>query len=311
MSEDSSVNAKHRMLELFSELDEEEIDNIEQWICNHSYRKDLERIKALQNTEKTLIKIGNSIKKIVPFEAELPSETIKPPTIGDQADCNKINTCHVDEFLYDDDAVDKLVKKGKLKKHYCTDCNSRNIQELIYISHSMSCKALQYIFKVLLPSDLEEKQILDVGSRLGAVLYGAYYFSNAGTIVGIEMNEECCDVQKRIIEQYTMDVNRIRVVHSDVMERSDLVANSDIIVINILEFFVDNEKHKEMWHFFKKYIKKGSYLVCNRSMTDTLVNLDIFEEFMDWLSVCKPNQLENEIFFDVEDYSELYLYTVN
>lgn len=36
----------------------------------------------------------------------------------------------------------------------------------------MSCQALQYIFKVLLPSDLEEKQILDVGSRLGAVLYG-------------------------------------------------------------------------------------------------------------------------------------------
>lgn len=55
-------------------------------------------------------------------------------------------------------------------------------QELIYISHSMSCQALQYIFKVLLPSDLEEKQILDVGSRLGAVLYGVstnttYYYS--------------------------------------------------------------------------------------------------------------------------------------
>lgn len=45
-------------------------------------------------------------------------------------------------------------------------------QELIYISHSMSRQALQFIFKVLLPSDLEEKQVLDVGSRFGAVLYG-------------------------------------------------------------------------------------------------------------------------------------------
>lgn len=45
-------------------------------------------------------------------------------------------------------------------------------QDLIYISHSMSREQLQYIFKVVLPSDLEEKQILDVGSRLGAVLYG-------------------------------------------------------------------------------------------------------------------------------------------
>ncbi|KAJ8719590.1 hypothetical protein PYW08_011765 [Mythimna loreyi] len=311
MSEDSLVNAKHRMLELFSGMDEAEIETIEQWICDQSYRKDLDQIKALKSTEKTLIKIGNSIKKIIPFEAEMPSETIKPPTVGDQADCSNINSSHVDEFLYDDDEVDDLIKKGKLKKHYCTNCHSRNIKDLIFISHSMSRQALQYIFKVLLPSDLEEKQILDVGSRLGAVLYGAYYFSNAGTIIGIEMNKECCDVQNRIIEQYTMDSNRIRVVHSDVLERSDLIANSDIIVINILEFFVDNEKHKEMWHFFKKYIKKGSYLVCNRNMTDTLVNLDIFEEFMNWLSICKPNQLENEIFFDMEDYNDLYLYTVN
>lgn len=132
-----------------------------------------------------------------------------------------------------------------------------------------------------------------------------------GTIIGVEMNQECCDVQRRIIEQHSMDTNRIRVVHSDVMERSDLVTNSNIIVINILEFFVDNEKHKEMWYFFRKYIKKGSYLVCNRSMTDTFVNLDIFEEFMNWLSVCKPHQIENEILFDIEDYNDLYLYTVN
>ncbi|KAH9642205.1 hypothetical protein HF086_005535 [Spodoptera exigua] len=224
MSEESVVNVKHRMLELFSEMDEADIETIEQWICQQSYRRDLDRLKALKSSQKTLVKIANSIKKIVPFEAEMPSEIIKPPTVGDQADCNETNTCHVDEFLYDDNEVDKLVKKGKLKKYYCTNCNHRDVKELIYISHSMSCQALQYIFKVLLPSDLEEKQILDVGSRLGAVLYGAYYLSNAGTIIGVEMNEECCDIQRRMIEQYTMDTNRIRVVHSDVMERSDLKA---------------------------------------------------------------------------------------
>lgn len=46
------------------------------------------------------------------------------------------------------------------------------LQDLIYISHSMSRQVLQYIFNVLLPKDLEDKQLLDVGSRLGAVLYG-------------------------------------------------------------------------------------------------------------------------------------------
>lgn len=311
MSEDSVVTTKQRMLELFSELDEDEIDTIEHWISSLAYRKDLEKKKSLQRSEKTLIAISNSIKKVVPVEAEMPSETISPPTVGDQADCNRKNTCHVDAFLYDENEVDNLVKKGKLKRYYCTDCSSRNVQDLIYISHSMSRQQIQYIFKVLLPSDLEDKQILDVGSRLGAVLYGAYYFSNAGTIVGVEMNEECFQVQQRIIEQFSMDSNRIRVVHSDVMERSDLIINSDIIIINVLDFFVDNEKHKEMWKFFRKYIKKGTYLICNRSMEDTLNNLDIFEESMNWLSICRLNQLENEIFFDMDDCSELFLYTVN
>ncbi|CAB3244312.1 unnamed protein product [Arctia plantaginis] len=311
MTDDSVLNTKCRLLELFSELDVGELDTIEQWISSLSYKKDLERKKSLLRSEKILIQIGNTIKKIVPLEAEMPSETISPPTVSDQADCNKTNTCHVDEFLYDEDEVENLVKSGKLKRRYCLDCSSRNVQDLTYISHSMSREQLQYIFKVLLPSDLEEKQIMDVGSRLGAVLYGAYHFSNAGTIVGIEMNKDWCDVQQSIIEQYTMDSNRIKVVHSDVLDRSDVVANSDIIIINVLDFFVDSEKQKEIWHFFKKHIRKGTYLVSNRSMSDTLDYLDMAEELMDWYRICKPNQIENEVLFDVENCSELFLYTVN
>ncbi|XP_028171339.1 uncharacterized protein LOC135077916 [Ostrinia nubilalis] len=311
MSEDSVVSTKFRVLELFAELNDFELDSIEQWICSRSYKKELETKKLMQISERCLVKIGETIKEIVPFEAEMPSETIIPPTVGDQADCNTVNTCHVDEFLYDQDEVVDLVKVGKLKKHYCLDCNSRNVQELTLISHSMSRQSLQYIFKVLLPSDLEDKQILDVGSRLGAVLYGAYYFSNAGTIVGIEMNKEFCDVQNRIISQYSLDNNRIKVINSDVLERSDVVQSADVIIINVLDFFVDIEKHKEMWRFFKKYIKKGSYLVCNRSMADTLSYLDMSEESLNWISICRPSQLENEIFFDIEDCSELFLYTVN
>lgn len=311
MSDTSFKNNKNRILELFSELDDSEFEDVEQWLNSPDFKKDLEQKKILQCSEINLIKIGNVIKKIVPFEAEMASEIIVPPKIGEQADCNEINTCHVDEFLYDDHAVEELVKAGKLKRHYCLDCNSRNIKELIHISHSMSRQAVQYIFKVLLPKDLEDKQILDVGSRLGAVIYGAYYFSNASSIIGIEMNKECCDVQERIINQFSMDKTRIKCIHSDVTEKIDVVSNSDIIIINILDFFVDVKKHKEMWYFFKKYIKKGSYLVCNRSMVDTFMNLDVVEDFHNWLNICKPYQLENEIFFDFDDCNELFLYTVN
>ncbi|CAH2259008.1 uncharacterized protein LOC120631472 [Pararge aegeria] len=307
----SLLSAKSRLLDVFADLDDLELESIERWISSLSYKKDLEIKKSLINSDKLLKNIGDSIKKMIPFEAEMSTENIIPPSVGDQADCNKDNTCHVDEFLYDEKQVAELVKRGKLKRQYCLDCSSRNVQDLIFISHSLSRQALQYIFKVLLPNELEDKQILDIGSRLGSVLYAAYHLSNASRIVGIEMNKECCEVQEKIIGQYSMDLDRISVVNSDVLERHDIVECSDIIIMNVLDFFVDEEKHREMWYFFKKHFKKGSYLILNRTIAETLGCLGLFEEFMDWLSICKPNQMENEVFFDVEDYSELYLYSIN
>lgn len=87
-------------------------------------------MKLLLKAEEYFIKLGNSIKKSVPFKGEMASEDIMFPTVGDQADCTEANTCHVDEFLYDDNQVEALVKKGKIQRHYCTDCNSRNIKVL-------------------------------------------------------------------------------------------------------------------------------------------------------------------------------------
>lgn len=142
-------------------------------------------------------------------------------------------------------------------------------------------------------------------------LLQAYYLTNASKLVGIEMNKEFCEVQEKIINQYTMDIDRIKVIHSDVMDRPDVVECSDVFIINVFDFFVNTEKHKELWYFFKNHFKNGSYLVVNRSMAETLGHLDMFEEFMDWLTICKPYQLENEIYFDIEDFSELYLYTIN
>ncbi|XP_013172789.1 PREDICTED: uncharacterized protein LOC106121617 [Papilio xuthus] len=310
MSEDDVFDIKFQFLELFADLDEAQLDVIENWILSRAYRKDLQFKKDLDSKEEDLIKIGKKLRKLVPFEGELASENIVPPIVGDQADCTKANTCHIDEFLYDEKAVENLIKCGKLKRHYCIDCNSRNVKELIYTSHSMSRQTLKFIFNVLLPADLEGKRLLDVGSRLGAVLYGAYHFSNASSIIGIEMNKECCEVQENIISQFSMDRNRIKVIHSDVMEKHDIVELSDIIVINVLDFFVDIEKHKEMWYFFKKHIKKGTFIITNRSMADTLGYLDIFEEFMEWLTICKPQQMENEAFFDIESNSEIFLYAV-
>jgi hypothetical protein len=39
-------------------------------------------------------------------------------------------TVHVDEFLYDEEDVEELVQDGKLKRNYCKDCGSKNIDSL-------------------------------------------------------------------------------------------------------------------------------------------------------------------------------------
>lgn len=313
MSDEETSNIKTRLLTLFFDLGDGELDQVEQWISSQSYKKDLEKMKSINKSKKLLEKISFAVKKLVPFEAELPTENITKPTIGDQADCTDINTCHVDEFLYDDEAVEQLVKEGKLNRHYCINCNSRNIKDLIYVSHSMSINILHYVFKVLLPADLDGKQLLDVGSRFGGVLFAAYYLTNVSSIVGVEINKECCEVQENIKSKFSMDSNRIRIENFNIMERKDIVQNSNVIVVNVLDFFVDPKIHKDIWCFLHGNIKKGSYIVTNRGMPETLMGLGIYEDFMEWLSVCKPCQLENDILFDIEDYehADLHLYIVN
>merc|ERR1712013_306463 len=89
------------------------------------------------------------------------------------------------------------------------DCGSRNTKDLTYITHSCSKERLQYIFEELLP-DLKGKTVVDVGSRLGAVLYGAYYFSEASKIVGIEINKDFCKLQEDTVAKFKLKHRVIR-----------------------------------------------------------------------------------------------------
>lgn len=82
---------------------------------------------------------------------------------------------------------------------------------LAFISHSMSLMELKFVFQYLLADmDLRGKRVLDVGSRLGAVLYGAYVYSSASIIVGAELDGALCNVQQQIIDKYQMQ-DRIKV----------------------------------------------------------------------------------------------------
>jgi hypothetical protein len=78
----------------------------------------------------------------------------------------------VDAFLYSDNDVEELGLNGQLKNYFCNDCGSKNIESLNFISHSTSTLQLHYIFEhVLNGMEVNDKIVLDIGSRLGSVLY--------------------------------------------------------------------------------------------------------------------------------------------
>ena len=74
-----------------------------------------------------------------------------------------------------------------------------------FISHSASRENLAYAFRNLLP-DLSGKHLLDVGSRFGAVLFGAFAFSQATRITGVEINPELASLSLSMVHKYNMQV---------------------------------------------------------------------------------------------------------
>eukprot|EP01124_Arcella_intermedia_P025522 TRINITY_DN4577_c0_g1_i1.p1 TRINITY_DN4577_c0_g1~~TRINITY_DN4577_c0_g1_i1.p1 ORF type:complete len:328 (-),score=67.11 TRINITY_DN4577_c0_g1_i1:68-979(-) len=193
------------------------------------------------------------------------------------ASCDPVNTRHVDSFLYpDDDAVDELCATGKLSRNYCKNCLSTDIEPINFISHSMSEEQTRWIFNSL--PDLTGKRVLDIGSRLGVVLYTGYLFSNASRLVGIELNESFVKIQNELVSKYKWN-DRIQIICGDIMNHADTIAQSDVVVMNnVFDAFVPQEQLFKIWEFifasFQK-MKKGSYIVTYPSLDESLEHAQV------------------------------------
>ncbi|KAL6258242.1 hypothetical protein P5V15_010172 [Pogonomyrmex californicus] len=254
--------------------------------------------------------IASDIKRKIPFDAVLSSENIITPLTGENSDCDPDITLHIDEFLYSDEDINELTD-DQLQRHYCVDCGSRNIQPLIYISHSMSQDGLYFIFNILLPT-LKNKTVLDIGSRLGAVLYGAYVYTDANKIIGVEMNEEFCNLQNEIIHKFKMN-DRISIVHRRIEEVPEIVKQSDVIIINnAFEFYLSKDIQIDIWKFLKTVMKPGTLLVTRPSIETTFKTLLIEISIENWLKPLKRSYFNQCAFLhDYKDkFSEILCYEV-
>lgn len=120
---------------------------------------------------------------------------------------------------------------------------------------------------------LNGRKILDVGSRIGAFLFGSYVYSKNTQIIGIEMNKDLCLIQQDIVDQFKFN-DRIKIVNDDVMNCSELVSTGDFIFLhNVFEFFISNDHQLMIWKFLKENIKKGAILITIPSLKEMTKNL--------------------------------------
>lgn len=92
----------------------------------------------------------------------------------------------------------------------------------------MSVDRAHYLFRYLL-HPLKTETILDVGSRLGPVLYGAYLYTTCPKIIGVEINPKLCEIQSTIIKKYKFD-DRIQIVCNNICNEIDLVRINSFLV---------------------------------------------------------------------------------
>ncbi|XP_058471826.1 uncharacterized protein zgc:109986 isoform X2 [Solea solea] len=250
---------------LLSRVNPPELPKLLHWIQHSGELDEL----LLDNRKVMLQSIADDLRALLPLDAMLP---------GEAAAHHKMQrrprpTVHVDAFLYDDDQVDALCEGGAMSRNYCLHCGSQRTAPLDFVSHSFSVSELHFLFQNVLP-DLSGRTLVDVGSRLGAVLYGGYVYSSASLLLGVELSEEFVRLQNNMVEKYRLN-DRVQVVQADICTQVTLLQNADVLIMNnVFEYFMEPKEQVKAWRFIiQNFIKPSSLLVTVPSLQETLRDL--------------------------------------
>ncbi|KAG8013019.1 hypothetical protein GBF38_021197 [Nibea albiflora] len=295
--------ARAEVMQLLNKVDPRDRHKVLNWIRTSDQLDEL-----LSDNRKVILQnISEHLRVLLPPEAMLPSET----TAYSKMQQRVRPTLHVDSFLYDEDQVDALCEEGTMSRSYCLSCGSYRTAPLDFLSHSFSVSELQFLFENVLP-DLSGQTLVDVGSRLGAVLYGGYVFSSASRLVGLEINEEFVKLQQEVLNKYKM-TDRTQVLHTDVCLQNILLQNADVLIMNnVFEFFMEPSEQVRAWMFImENFRKKGSLLITVPALQDSLNALQQEELQPGWveeLPVDYDVYLGRDV--DPEALRQIHLYRV-
>ncbi|KAK2826829.1 hypothetical protein Q5P01_021043 [Channa striata] len=254
--------AKLELKQLLSRVGPAELPKLLDWIRNSDELDDL----LLDNRKVMLKSIADDLRARLPLDAMVASETAAHHKMQQLTR----PTVHVDSFLYDDEQVDALCEAGTMSRTYCVSCGSSRTAALDFISHSFSVSELQFLFQNVLP-DLSGRLLVDVGSRLGAVLYGGYVYSSASQLIGVELSEEFVQLQNDVLLRFRLN-DRVQVLHADICTQDVLLQNADVLIMNnVFEFFMEPSEQLRAWRFImQNFRKRESLLVTVPSLQDSL-----------------------------------------
>ncbi|KAI9006628.1 hypothetical protein CLU79DRAFT_723727 [Phycomyces nitens] len=270
-----------------------------------------------------MMRLGRIIKDLrarVPISAEAPEEQTMIPKSKEFADYSDENTVHVDGFLFTEDDVDELCDKGQLSRNYCLECRSRKVAPLNFISHSASVLQLQFLYQVVLADKVKDKVIVDVGSRLGAVLYSGHLFTRARKLIGVEINTWFSKLQQDMVNKYKMG-DRIQIINKDIQLVPELLSKqADVVIMNnVFQFFNELPVQQHIWKFIRsETIKKpGLLLVTLPSLQEQLkeAGLSAAKLMKGWVKEVKLDY-EGGWFHDdlnedeVDEIKQVHLYRV-
>ncbi|MGH0179821.1 UNVERIFIED_CONTAM: hypothetical protein FKN15_015402 [Acipenser sinensis] len=269
--------AKAAILDLLSKVESRELPKLVQWL---RVSNELDEC-CTDNNDIILKSIAEDLRSCLPVEAMVKSE----PRAIQKMQKNPEPTIHVDAFLYDEEFVDSLC----------------------FISHSFSTMELKFLFHHVLP-DLTGKVLVDVGSRLGAVLYGV----RLNTVLGVEINADFCQLQQMAITKYHFK-DRIQVVHADICSQSSLLQNADVIVMNnVFEYFLDAEEQSRAWQCVSQHTrKKGALLLTVPSLQESIERLQFSIQLNQWV---EEVPLDYEVYLgqdtDADALKQVHLYRI-
>ncbi|MEE6493192.1 hypothetical protein FKM82_016758 [Ascaphus truei] len=224
----------------------------------------------MSNTDVILQSIAEDLRSFLPVEAMVSSEN----QVMQKMQELQQPTLHVDAFLYDDETIDSFCEDGKMSRNYCVSCGSRKTAPIDFLSHSFSLLELKFLFQHVLP-DLSGKVLVDVGSRLGAVLYAVF--------------------------------------QADICNQRSLLQDADVVVLNnVFEYFLDEVEQLKAWKYIRGDLRqKGCLLVTVPSLQESLAKLKMNIQLEQWV---EEIELDPDVYLgpdtDQQSLSDIHLYCV-